>query len=416
MTFLAPWALAAGLLGAVGTVLLHLVARQRPAAYLLPTARFIPNRQTLVSRATSRPRDLWLLALRVLTLLLAAAAFARPVFTGTPAARARIVLVDQSALVADPAGALRRARALGGDGMSTVLVAFDTTAALVRGSDSVARRPAAPGSITAALVAARRAAGALATAADSVELVLLSPVAASELDAATWAVRAQWPGVVRVERLAARADSAAPVALERAIPLADALGPALAGLPVSPAARAVRVRRAATADARDIAYARAGGTVVVWDSAAAPVSAQGLAVGDDVIVAPLGRRAAGAEGAVRARWADATPAAREVVVGAGCIRTVGVAVPASGDVALRPAFRRIVRALVAPCARPSSAPADSAALARLAGGGPVASARALADGTRAPSRLVSWLLGGALLAALLELALRRAPAREEEGA
>ena len=43
MTFLAPWALGIGGLAAAGAVLLHLVARQRPAAYLLPTTRFIPS-------------------------------------------------------------------------------------------------------------------------------------------------------------------------------------------------------------------------------------------------------------------------------------------------------------------------------------------------------------------------------------
>ena len=37
MSFLAPWALAIAGIGALATVLLHLVARSRPAAYLLPT-------------------------------------------------------------------------------------------------------------------------------------------------------------------------------------------------------------------------------------------------------------------------------------------------------------------------------------------------------------------------------------------
>ena len=71
MTFLAPWAMAIAGLAAAGVVALHLVARQRPAAYLLPTARFIPDQRTLVSRVATRPRDLLLLALRVLLLLFA---------------------------------------------------------------------------------------------------------------------------------------------------------------------------------------------------------------------------------------------------------------------------------------------------------------------------------------------------------
>ena len=76
MTFLAPWALIVGGLAAGGVVLLHLVARQRPAAYLLPTTRFLPDRRTLVSRIASRPHDLMLLALRTALVLAASAAFA----------------------------------------------------------------------------------------------------------------------------------------------------------------------------------------------------------------------------------------------------------------------------------------------------------------------------------------------------
>ena len=49
MSFLAPWALAIGAFASLGVVLLHLVARQRPAAYIFPTTRFVPDRRTLVS-------------------------------------------------------------------------------------------------------------------------------------------------------------------------------------------------------------------------------------------------------------------------------------------------------------------------------------------------------------------------------
>src|SRR3954462_14943259 len=108
MTFLAPWALAAGAVGALGMVLLHLVAWQRPAAYVLPTTRFIPDQRTVVSRAATRPRDVLLLLLRVLTLLAAAAAFARPVLTPVRGTKAVIVLVDQSRSVADSSDVARR--------------------------------------------------------------------------------------------------------------------------------------------------------------------------------------------------------------------------------------------------------------------------------------------------------------------
>src|ERR1700736_5693445 len=110
MTFLAPWAFGIGVIAAAGMVLLHLIARQRPAAYLLPTTRFIPDRHSLVSRVATRPRDLLLLALRVLLLLVAGAAFARPVLTPTRGAVARVVLLDQSRAVADAPAAVARAR------------------------------------------------------------------------------------------------------------------------------------------------------------------------------------------------------------------------------------------------------------------------------------------------------------------
>src|SRR5205085_10769738 len=96
MTFLAPWALAAGAIGALGMVLLHLVAWQRPAAYVLPTTRFIPDQRTVVSRAATRPRDVLLLLLRVSTLLAAAAAFARPVLTPPRGSSATVVMADRS--------------------------------------------------------------------------------------------------------------------------------------------------------------------------------------------------------------------------------------------------------------------------------------------------------------------------------
>ena len=126
MSFLAPWALAIAGLAAAGMVLLHLVARQRPAAYVLPTTRFIPDQRTLVSRAATRPRDLLLLALRVLLLVAAGAAFARPVLTPRRGAIARVVLLDRSRAVANPSDALARARALVSDGAPAAIVAFDS--------------------------------------------------------------------------------------------------------------------------------------------------------------------------------------------------------------------------------------------------------------------------------------------------
>lgn len=420
MTFLAPWALALGIAGAVGALLLHLVARQRPASYLLPTARFVPGRDTLVSRATSRPTELLLLAIRMLLLVAAGAAFARPVIRTARAPRAMIVLLDRSSAVSSDAAAMARARDAAGSGSgvatNALVIVFDSAAHTPRPISALDSLPARDttsrmiGSLSAALIAARRAAPALARVADSVELVLVSPVTTSELDAATDSIRAEWPGTIRVVRVAASASPPTP-AFARGVSLDDPLGPSLASVPVKAGSMAVWLTRNALSTG-DSARARAGGTVVRWDStAAAALHAEGLALGDDVIVAQLGRRMLSANGIVRARWADGAPASREWTLGAGCLREVGVALPAAGDLPLRPGFQRIARGLLAPCGSVSAgAPADSVRLSRLAGSGKLAASSALGEADR-PSPFVPWLLGVALLCAVADPLVRRAGAR-----
>jgi hypothetical protein len=418
MTFLAPWALLAGALAAAGLVVLHLVARQRPAAYPLPTARFVPDRRTLVSRVSRRPRDLLLLLLRVVLVLSAAAAFARPVLTPQRSARARVLLLDRSEAVADPAGALRQVRAMMQDGVPTRAVLFDTSVVVLDlgGSliDSLDHRPdigtGAIGSLSAALVAARRAGSELGQQADSVELVLVSPVAESELDGATDSIRESWPGAVRVVRVAAAPDSSSLPPLESAIGAAEPLGPALGMRPVKRSTNAVRLLHRAP-DAADSAYARAGAVVVRWDSIGArALVPSAVVMGDDVIVAAVGRGALTAEGAVRARWADGAPAAVERRLGSGCLREVGIGVPIAGDLPLSPAFQRIAIGLTDACLGlrgRAGAPIDSTRLARLAGPSHLAAGAELANGTERPAPMVPWLLGLALACALAELLVRR---------
>jgi hypothetical protein len=418
MSFLAPWAFAIAGIAAAGMVLLHLVARQRPAAYVLPTTRFIPDQRTLVSRAATRPRDLLLLLLRVLLLLSAGAAFARPVLTPRRGAIARIVLLDRSRAVANPSDAVARARAIVSDGAPAMIIAFDSVPTLLGtpswDSLAAALRSDAVGSLSAGLIAARRASAALAERADSVQLILVSPLASTEMDSATRRLRALWPGALRIERVALRADTSAAWALDRLVGAEDPLGPATASIRGAPGAMITRlVRRALTAD--DSAFAQAGGTVVRWDStSAARPAAEGLAVGDDVVVAALARRPVSTSGRAVARWADGSAAASELPLGKGCLRDVGVAIPAAGDLALHPTFQRIVRALLAPCGLGvAERAADSATVASLVGSTRNA---ARADGLRnddnRPSPLARWLVGLAIGLALVELFVRARPAPE----
>ena len=417
MSFLAPWALVAGALAAVGLVVLHLVARQRPAAYPLPTARFVPDRRTLVSRVSRRPRDLLLLALRVLLVLSAAAAFARPVLSPHRAPRARVLLLDRSTATADHADALRRARDIIADGVPTQVLAFDSVVSRLGAGegalDSLTRPPAPEqrtvGSLSAALAAARRAGADVGSSADSVELVLLSPVTSGELDAATDGIRAMWPGGIRLVRLVAAVDSTAAPALERRVSDDDVLGPALHGRAVGASPTAVRLVRGPLAEA-DSAFARRGGVVVRWDSvgrrALVPTA---VAMGDDVIVAALAREVVNDDGVTLARWADGASAAVERTLGEGCVRRVGIGVPVAGDLPLSPPFQRMVSGLTDACARSRAsmgAPADSSRVAKLVAGAGMAKGSALANGDERAASLAPWLLAIALACALLELLVR----------
>jgi hypothetical protein len=418
MTFLAPWALLVGGLAAAGLVVLHLVARQRPAAYPLPTARFVPDRRTLVSRVSRRPRDLLLLLLRVVLVLSAAAAFARPVLTPRRSATARVLVLDRSAAVADPAEALRRARELASDGVPTRVLVLDS-AVVALGSGTAALESVAHisrvethsvGSISAALAAARRVGAELGMRADSVELVLVSPLVERQVDAATDSLRASWPGAVRVVRVGPAADSATLPPLERAVREADVLGPALAARLVQATTNAVRIVRGAVSR-DDSAFARAGGVVVQWDSLGSRATvASAVAKGDDVVVATMARDTLPESTQVLARWADGAPAAAEHPLGAGCMREVGIGVPAAGDLPLSLAFQRIVNGLTDGCAGDRlavGAPVDSARIAALAGPSRLASGSALANGVERPAPIAPWLLGLALACALAELLLRR---------
>ncbi len=419
MTFLAPWALAIGALAALGMMVVHLVARQRPAAYVLPTTRFVPDERTLVSRAATRPRDLVLLILRVLLLMFAAAAFARPVLTPSRGTMGRVLLLDRSRAVASAPEAVARARELAADGAPLALIAFDSVATVVASAawDSLAAAPAsgADGSLSAALVAARRASISLADVADSVELIVISPLAARELDSATARVRAEWPGALRLERVALRVDSAITWRLEGPLAASDPLGPAMMAARGAADARITRLVRSSFTGA-DSAFARAGATVLRWDSSSArrPL-AEGLSAGDIVIVASLGRLPVAAHERTVARWADGAPAGGETSLGAGCLRDVGIAQPPAGDIALHPPFQRMVRALLTPCGvRAPDVAADSAVVARLVGDvRTAAAATTLRRDEHRESTLARWLLAGALLLAMAELFVRTRPTTDE---
>lgn len=413
MSFLAPLWLAAAGVAALGAVALHFITTQRPPPSPLPTARFVPLGDARASSRAQRPADLLLLLLRCAALLLLGTAFAGPVTRASGTALVRVILADRSrgALpdVRDSAAALVRP----GD----ALVLFDSSATVITAAapDSLRALAAtrARGSLSAALVGARRAAGELARRADSVELVIVSPLTADEIDAASASAFAHWPGRARLVRTVGAPSTAAAVTLVSGEP-DDALRPPIAALNAAAGhgATAMPVRVVRTRPlAADSADARAGAAVVVWPAGGGgPPSAQGLWAGNATLVAPLERIALPAPvvgSHVVARWADGSPAAVERPLGRGCVRTVGVGVPATGDVTLQPAFVAVARALLAPCDGASVAgPAADSLAQRFGRGGAAATAAAVrAADERSP--LAPWLLGAALLLLVGELFVRR---------
>jgi aerotolerance regulator-like protein len=192
VTLAAPGFLAAAFAVAAAVTALHLLVLRPPPASRLPTARFVPPAPSLVRRRETWPQDRWLLALRVATILLAGLAFAGPALGARRVPSARIIAMDLSAPSARDS-ATRYLRA------SDILIVFDTGARVLP-ADSLNSigQVHRVSSLSSALVAARRVAAHLS--ADSIMLVVISPFTESELDAATSAIRAQWPAAIRMVR------------------------------------------------------------------------------------------------------------------------------------------------------------------------------------------------------------------------
>ena len=433
MSFAAPlfvWIAAAV---AAATVALHLLAWRRPPESPLPTARFAPERPIrMVSRAV-RPADLALLALRVLIVLLVGVALAGPSFDARREGLGRVVVVDRSSSIGAGAEVAGAARAVYREG--DALVVFDSAARQIASPNADSLRGAAVagarGSVSAALVAAVRAATRLEREWDSVEIVVVSPFATTELDAATSAIRATWRGRLRLVRVALTPNDT--LALGRPTVRGgegDGVAASLAlSEPYSGGASVRVVRDAPTA--ADSALARGGGAVVMWPGAPA-AGWSSRAVPDTAfavtapahtgasnenadrpatVVARFVRTVVPPAGGVIARWADGEPAATEVPLGAGCLRAVSVTMPAAGDLPLTPAFRHFARRMAAPCAAADRQPlaSDSVLAAVLPSAAPprdrVTVASVAADVPR--TTLTAWLLGLALVLGFAEMWVRR---------
>lgn len=459
MSFLSPWVLAAGALAALGVVALHLLSTRRPPEMPLPTARFVPESEARAVSRTSRPTDVLLMILRVAAVLLLAAGFAQPVLDA-PGPRVRsVIAVEWTTGVRDTAAL--RALVAERMGEGDALLLFDTAARVVDGDDwgtpHVRQARLSP-----MFVAARDAAARIGRGADSLRLIVVGGLGADGFDAATAALRADWPGRIELVSVPSRVDSVDTPRVELRSPLDDdALRPTLAML----ATNAARVRSAAGASAlmratdsplpavrgaqalrlvrdslraEDLEWAREGSRVLLqWpllDTSASPVDAasdgralselrpDGVALLESApplstptLVAPLQRLPVDS-GRVLARWRDGTAAVTEQPIeGApnACTRHIGIVIPLSGDITLRPAFQQLLAGLLAPCGGTRLAAAPDSLLAAFAGEGPLAAASAFAAAEASVSPAAPWLLLAALVLLLLEQWLRARPRPRE---
>lgn len=423
MTFLAPLFLFLGIGVASVAVALHFIVTRQPPSSPLPTARFVPEGSVRVTTVSS-PTDLWLLLLRVLLALVIGAAFARPILIPKRRPVARVVLADVSRSVGSIDSVRSAARRLLSEG--DVLVVFDSTVRVVEhgAADSAAelQRSERQGRLSAALIAAFRSAAHIRTAADSIELTIISPFRAAESDGATLEIRKLWPGRINLVQVAAASDSVVPAAgfLVRSAQSDPVRLAATVGRPV-PMNTTVRIVRGA-ATAEDSTWVASGRyTLVRWPAEGAPPgwvtrpkvdTVDAVTAEQTALVVPLARQyrldPTARPARVAARWVDGEPAAVEHVVGPGCIRDVAIPVPSKGDIMLRPSFGRLLETLGAPCAATSGGPGQAAkVLEVMAGTGPLVAAAMIRPPDTITTPLVPWLLALALVLALAELLVRR---------
>ena len=421
MTFLAPAFFYAALVVAAITVALHFIVTRQPRAGILPTARFVPDMPATATARATRPSDLLLLLLRVLLVLALGSGLAKPVLKPSLGANARVILADASRSVTNVAELRDSVRSVFRDG--DIVVAFDSSTRMFGDSplDSLQAMPPsrARGNFSPALIAAMRAASKLRERADSLELVVVSPFGADEIDAATDSIRGLWPGRARLVT-AGRARSDADPATDRGISLRGPSDDPLA-VAVSQVSAGARVTIL-----RDGSALTDSGIAMSWPASARPPGSiarsvidtiGGVTTGESLVVSAFERRWELVPDSIRnaeviARWTDGEPAAVEWPRSSGCTRSVLVPVSSAGDLVIRDDFTKFVTAIAGPCvSQQPFIPADAQKTAMLRGSEGLASRHAFQPRGDTHSWLAPWLLGTALALAIAEIFVRRRNAR-----
>jgi hypothetical protein len=466
IAFALPWVFGAAVAAALGVGVLHLLSVRNPPELLLPTARFLPDRDIRAVSRTRRPSDLSLLVVRVLLLLLAGFAAAGPRWTTGRSVRGVVIVADES-LRGDSAAV----RALVTDVPADAVVAMDFAGAVagnVTGDSAAAelraRRVGEPAHL---LVRAWRAAARLSAASpeiDSIDLHVVTRAQPSAGDDAWTAWRSAWPGRVTLhtstqdprasrgrrvfvvdaesggtagavgERVAGAAfgDDVVRAAMRWhaaharvARVMAEAAGRAPVTSVVNASVGDVAIDTIALVRGADdvaaTARMRASSmrTIVHWPVNGIPRgwSANAASMTDSVLaLASAGQSIGGpwtvpatpgpsdASGRAIAWWSDGRVAATERRVDGVCERDVAVVPSSSSDALLSSASNEFFTQLLTPCKR-EVIPAVNTLTVRAVDGGAVAQA-SLFRGARGAGDMLSNAFTAALIAlALLGLAL-----------
>jgi hypothetical protein len=424
--FALPWVFGVALVAALTITALHFLSVRQPRVLLLPTARFVPERDARAVARQARPSDLPLLLLRVIALLAAGAALAGA-RCGAPGTRRSSIVVLDAAQRADSAALLRAARVVPtGDGE----LAEPATVLWVNG---VADDPGV--AIAGAIRESARQAQANPSLAELSLTVALPERVRSRRGWDAW--RGEWPAGIRVVRAGPPVLSGAPAPYPPAFGSVRIAGTAGAGrqdvVAAAFASRGAFPRGGLAADTADVVVYRttpagpARATVtVVWPASGVPagwrvappmdsvgaVAAVGLAVVGPWVRTALPPTLSDSVRAI-AWWSDGVAAAVERARGASCVREAAIVVAEGSDLLLSPAADGLLRALRAPCGGISvpapREPSESAGTAVPTAYAPASRFRdsVTETNTTRPVWLATALLAIALVALLAEYVVRR---------
>ncbi len=423
--FAFAWVLGVAAAGVLAISALHLLSVRRPPELLLPTARFLPDRDVRAVSRTRRPSDVLLLLVRIAVLVTAGLAAAVPAWRNR--AREQVTLVVADALVARDTAAMRALVQQGTGVASRVVFADTNTSARTGGGDGPA----------ALMPVAWRAAAMLSRDAvvDSIDLHLLLSEAPEARDAGFAAWRAAWPGRITTHHAAAAAQPRRVVVVA-----ADTVGTRSDdAVRAAFAWHAARASQGSATRVDTVALARGDGTAgivagsatsivhVSWPQQGVPAGWQAgparAGAGDSALALTVGGRALTGPFAVTAIlvdtlatpiawWSDGRVAATERRTPVGCERDVAVVSTPASDILLSASANALFDRLLASCEPRMPVSASTLVVADVHGTAPAdaalfrgATSQGASAGSSAPW-IVPMLFALSLLLLLAEWRLR----------